>query len=97
MFSHIATNIKDTEKLKTIVNEELNINIDTFEKKTYNLSDILAQDKENNEQLKKELYENLLIGRIYKKIVILFYDNVDDIKLIDEYSIVSSNCIIFEN
>ncbi|UZP05171.1 hypothetical protein JW813_17590 (plasmid) [Clostridium botulinum] len=97
MFVNIATNIKDVDKLKGMINDKLNINIDTYEKREYNLTDILSTEKEDREKLINDMNRYLIIGREDNIIVILFYDNVEDVKLMDNYNIIVNNTFTFEN
>ncbi|HBJ2623687.1 hypothetical protein FDB24_16760 [Clostridium botulinum] len=97
MFANIATNIKDVDKLKGMINDKLNINIDTYEKREYNLTDILSTEKEDREKLINDMNRYLIMGREDNIIVILFYNNVEDVKLMDNYNIIVNNTFTFEN
>lgn len=97
MFANIATNIKDVDKLKGMINDKLNINIDTYEKREYNLTDILSTEKEDREKLINDMNRYLIMGREDNIIVILFYNNIEDVKLMDNYNIIVNNTFTFEN
>lgn len=96
MFLHIATNIKDMDKVKIQFKNENNVNMDDYKKEIYNLSDILVADTKTKEELLNKMYKSLLIGRANNVLVVLFFDKAEDIKIIDKNGIVRSNCFILE-
>ncbi len=97
MFLHIATNIKDMNKLKGEFENKSKINMDDYKKEIYNLADILTETHVNRDTILKKMFESLASGRKDNILVILFYDKVEDIKEIYKNEVIINNCYLLED
>lgn len=96
MFLHVATNIKDEEMLKSRFEHKSKVYMTEYKNKIYNLSEILCSSTDDKDRLLNELFNNIKNGRKNNELVILYFDNLDDIKKIDTTNVITSNCLILE-
>lgn len=93
MFSHIVTNIKDTNKLRDLFESKSNIEFDSVKREVYNLTEILNT---KDEKLLNNIFCKIKTGRKDNVLVILYLDYMQDIEKINKNQIMTSNCLILK-